>query len=1187
MKPEFSDVVWIIGPLISLGAAAAIFSLGWLSLFLVTIPLLLLLLSFWELKTSIVRTADIVILVIPLVIYLLLPFLSPGIRSFLAFAWILLFGYGFAIPISSRADRLALSGIIGGTILSLSYLVGAYFRAVWWIPTALLIVQLSSLACGLLYIWRGRKNEEPGRKRTELELTYILMIALLSLFFLLELMTVYPNIFKLTTNDLIYHQSYARRLISDPGKYAHWSYFGFHSILSFAYQLSHPDILTFMASSSILNFFSLLLVAVSFSRLNYRKETLFIWSLFTGFAWIAALKYGSNLQGLEQASKASYKSLTWSQPVMFWVLPLTLGIGLLAFLIYSDMYESGYRRILYVSLGVFLAFMVHVAEALVFVSYLALASILIGKRRESALGAIISGLILTGLYLLPGLYRGSGPSASIYLLGLALISLLLNELRERFLGDLLHRFLRILENSRSKVLIALSSIYVAGLGVWLLHLGEVDVDAIYFLGQVPWFFYPVLLGAAGFLALYSLKDRFSPEYAILVIVSIAMGRLVTYYKLLGGTISYWEYRFPFYAALGLAVLAAPVLNRLIKASRKSLLASLLLGLIIFSGYSSTALSVKHWNYVTSRGMGAIIDEDFEFATKSHFFEEKRIPALTLSSYSLSIAALLTPPSNFRLLAPWISQGPELPLYTLSSLSNSGELAAIMTIGDVGFLERDNESFNYIRNFMGPIHSYPSITVLTLSPPPVLNSSLAIVLPADVYLRRRALVAYELIRSEFPEHTVYLSDDPRAPAGIYIGPSKPTVELKERIPRSPYDLRWLYIWGNFTEGKEGLEVSGKRGVAVTSFELDNGTYQVRACGQMLGYIGLIYDFVNFDNYRFFQVYLDKGFGIYRIVAGGEVKSSRPFKVPVRIGDECVNITLRLENGNVTAEVNGKTYPLPSVDKMGVLGLETGNFSGTITGTVEGVHSLRWNPPPNSKLVSVLGRANLDLTEWVDKGMRNLSTVKTSFNPPELHLGSFSGEMPKVKAVLTGFNATGSIEIVGRPIWYEVNGTKVYLNKSSITVTAKEMSFRNGEGFYMDLDLKEASIRDLNLEAGKMTIRFRLPASIEARGNVTLIRYHQFRSYVRRTKTVHTTRANFTVVMADNAQLLSHLDVPKEDLSPTKLLYKAFDETRYLPEALVIAAITFTVLYYLERRYSWEPKRIKAKRRDRSKRKPRRG
>ncbi|MDK2383451.1 MAG: hypothetical protein QI199_01420, partial [Candidatus Korarchaeota archaeon] len=514
------------------------------------------------------------------------------------------------------------------------------------------------------------------------------------------------------------------------------------------------------------------------------------------------------------------------------------------------------------------------------------------------------------------------------------------------------------------------------------------------------------------------------------------------------------------------------------------------------------------------------------------------------------------------------------LYTLSNLSRSERIAAVMTIGDVGFLERDTSSFNYLRWFMGPIREYPSITVLNLSSPPVLNSSLAVVLPADTYLRRRALVAYELLRPSLPVHTIYMSDDPLAPPGLYIGPPSPEVRVDEELPSSPYDLRWLYIWGNFSEGS-ALKVTGKRGEAISSFQLDQGNYTVRACGRMLGYVALIYDFVNFGEYRIFQVYLDRGFGIHRVVSGGKVLSGKPFKVPVKPTDECVNITLSLHGGNLTAYVNGRAQRLPPVEKLGVLGLETGNFTGNLSGRVEGAHSLRWSPPDGSTLVSVLGGSgDLDMSEWVDRGLRNLSDTKRTFDPPKLELKAGRWEMPPVKAVITGFNATGTVKVRGRLIWYSEGGRRIYINSSIVEVRASSVRFRGGQGFYIDLDLEGAEGVDEVMGGGNITVRFRLPVTVEAEGSIALIRYHRFSRYIPRTSEVRTSRAKFTIVIADNAQLISDLDVPREDLSPSRILYKSFDETKYLPEALLFFLISFAALYYLDKRYWWEPSRTPA-------------
>ncbi len=1115
-----------------------------------------------------------------------LTFLGGLMASAAALVLVLSLAGGLSLWIL-RPSWLPLSGLIVSLVALSSFL--APFDGTNLYRISLTIVLAISLISGALYI----KRVDPSSK-IELPVDYLMEIGLIASFFAIELLAVYPGMVRMTTNDLLYHQNYAFRLVNYPSSYGEWSYLGYHSLLAGIYALSDSTPLYLMLSAPILNFAALIAVALSFSWLEERKEALFLWSFLTGFGWLALLKFGTDPEGIQGANLAAYKSIVWSQPIFFWALPLTLALSMLALLIYVDADErlpKGWTRSALVFVILTFTFLLHVVESLVFAAYLVLAAALFGGRRYQSVGAIFSGALVTALYLVPGVYRGTGSGSAPLLLLASIAALALNELRSGILAGVVEGLMSWLRSHDRMISYLSISILLGGLLVWLIHLGEVDVNSIYFLGQVPWFFYPVLLGVTSILAAAQLKSSFRREYALLVLVSLLMGRFITYYKLAGFPVTYWEYRFPFYAALGLAVLAAPLFRKMVNRSSKEWSAVLLIGLVFLTGYGTTVASVRAWNDVNTYNMGTIMQSDFRFAANSTFFRIHRTPLLTLTSYSHAVSTLLTPPSTLKQLVPWLSNGPEVPLYLLNHLLRGKDeaIAVLFTFPDLGFLERNNASFGYLRKFMGPLYHYPSLTVVNLSSPPTPNSSLAVVFPSDSYLRRRALVAYELVRSQLPPHTTYLSDDPFAPAGLYIGPRSAKVSIDEVLPTSPYDLRWLYIWGNFSEG---LKVSGKRNVAVLSYELDEGSYELRACGMMSGYVGLYYDFHDLSNYRLFQVYLDQGVAINRIISEGKVSSSAPVRVPIRAPDRCVNITIRLEGGNLTALVNGKAIPVPPLEKLGVLGLETGDFSGDLTGRVRGSHSLRWNPPPGSQILDVEEGPMADL---VDLGLSNITEARRVARTRLQDLGlrlpeAVRGTSPGPVAAVSDLNATGSVVIRGRPVWVEWNGTKVYVNASQVEVEVRAggLRSRGGEGFYADFDLwKVESINPplpLNMSGGRVTIRFRVPVELRIRGNATLLRYHRLTSKITRAPNVEVSSVNATVMMADNSLLFSSVQVPKTQVRMSQ--YRAFDETKFLPEALVIIAVILASLLYLDRRLWWEPRRLKPRRGKRGKGKDRR-
>ncbi len=1094
---------------------------------------------------------------IPLLIVSLV-FPDPLIRSLVSIIFLLVMPYGFVSMLDEPLTvRVALTFTIGIFLSALIILIGISTTTGLVVPALALLSSLSTIV-GIL---RSKKESS-----VDVPINYLLEVLILSVFFLIEFSAAYPGILRMVSNDLLYHQSYARKLVLNPSKYNMWSYLGYHSILATAYEVSSPDVLSLMISASVLNFFAFFMVAASFTKLSYREEALFLWSLLTGFGWLAVIKYGNDVKGLEAANNAAYKSIVWSQPIFFWALPLTLAIGVLSLLIYVDSFTKGRWKPLLVFVLICTSFLMHVAEAILFVAYLFVMTLLFGKRRESALGSIAAGALLTILYLMPGIYYGNAPSSARYLLAASMAALVISELRDRMLTGI-ERAISLMSRRRREISAFVLSVLITGLIIWLIHMDEVDVNSLYYLGHVPWFFYPTMLGVTAFLAAIQLRSRFRVEYAVFVLVSLLLGRLITYYKLTGSSLAYWEYRFPLYALLGIAVLAAPLVANLRKRIGREWTAALLLGLIFFSGYATTAESVQMWYNVNEYGTDLILPTDFEFAVKSKFFETHRMPALVLTSYSSAIVPLLNPPSTIKQMVPWLSSGPELPLYTLNSVSSDKEVAALFTISDLGFLEKSNASFSYLRRFMGPLLSYPSLTPVYLKPTVSPESNLTIILPADTYLRRRALVAYELIRRQLPPHTIYLSDDPATPDGLFIGTRSSVITVDEDLPTDPFDLRWIYIWGNFSQG---LRVSGKRNVAISSYQLENGTYEIRACGIMTGYVGVIYSFRNFANYRILQIFLENGIAVERSVEGGKVRSGSPVQVPVRVSDNCLNVTLA-SNGTTSAIVNGKVIGL-SGDELGVVGIETSDFSGTVHGHVRGIHRIQ---KTNASIV--LDVIEGELAGWVDQALRNISKARAEFN---LKVNVPRGEVKHIKPIAASIDleASGKVVLRGRPVWIETRKGKIYLNESVVTLRASKVSFKGGEGFYVDLSIEGASSKWA--DGGKIMIRFRIPLEIRAQGNTTLHRFHYIKGYVGKAVTVNAGAANLTVVAADNSLIFSEVELPGKNLIK-KAMWRTFDETRYLGESILMIIVLTSVILYIDKKYYWEPpSTLKRRRRKRS-------
>ncbi len=1084
---------------------------------------------------------------------------------------ILLSGLGFASYLEGDlSEKLALSSVIGGLFATILVLVAMLVNDRFPIK----LITVIGVISGILTIYKHRRSKYKARIDR-----YFLSLLLLVFFYLIELFAVFPGFFRLTTSDIVYHQRHAQILVITPRFYDAWAYIGYHAILGTAFLIANPTSAELMYSSILINLFTLVYLFVAFSRLQRRTEALTIWGLFSGFAWIAVLKYGVDVRGLGLASLNSYKSLIWSNPLLLWGLPLTLAIGLLAFLLYQDIYlAESKNKLVYVCLTFSLLFLVHIVEGALFIAYLLASTLFLDSKKYSSLGVITSELGLLLMYLL-SIAKGYESGRVLLLLQIGIIVAgitLLISLKRDVIGGFSDSITSFLGSKSKCISYLLLSIYLAGILVWYIHLGELDIQKIYSLGQVPWFFYPVLLGIGGILAILSLRLGFSKELALFILVSIIMGRFITYYKLfVDPGLNYWEFRFPIYAMIGIAALSSVLLSKLISNLGREKKYAILLASIVLMGYYSMALSVQRWNHINTYNIGTINQVDYDFATSMRFFNNNpNVPALVLTSYSLSTATLAAPRITIKEVPSWVSSYPEVALLFLKAISTSNKVAVLTTGADLFYLSSINASDSYLLKYMGSVRKVPSLKVVELSNPPLPNAGLAVVFPSDVYLRKKALIAYELIRGELPPHTTYLSDDPAAPSGIYIGADNGTIYIDEDIPESPDDLRWLYLSGNFSEG---LKLGKGRHFAITSYEVDEGTVNLSLCGYPEGWVSIIFSFKDLKNYNLVQLLLDKGVVVPRIIVNGNVSTGNPSKVLIGGQEECTYFSISLVNGTVIATVNGKEVPVGVAKSLGVVGFEAQGFRGTIRGHVHGKHSLRWKVPAGSTLINVIGGKGIDLSKLVRIGERDMDKAKMQYNAkkpllPTLEVSPASIAKPVYAAL--GMKANGTIYITGRPIWYEVNGTRHYLNNSSINIKAQRLSFFEGHGFYITLYLEGVEKSPWGINKGLFT--FRTPIKIQVEGELLLEKGHPFKAHVTALETIRTKKATLSVIAADKAILFGELNYEKARIE-RKWGYEYFNELAYWPETLASVVFFLSVLLIIDRHYFKEYRALKKPRR----------
>ncbi len=1037
----------------------------------------------------------------------------PDLRSLLGILFLLtsLYGLTFTIRPRSPTVSLSLSFILSSLLLTIMY--GSGFPEP--VPS---LEALSLISSAVGFIFLRMRGDVKGES---LEVSsYSLLLIPSSLLLLSELTLVFRFLPYFITYDPILHQYWARMLADNFHAYSDWYYVGYHSILAFTYEMGGSSPLELVRTSWSLNLIALLLVHKSFSKLKGREISFVTWTAFSGLSWIAWIKYGADMTALEEVEGVTYRSLTWGFPQFLWGFPLTLSIGILSLLIYLHEGLEHPEFPIYVTL-LFL-FLLHVVEAVLFSIYVLFRAI--GGKRVPV-SVVLVPLTVIILHFVWGTSMGLIlPSLAMLAFGLLALLALGTGFRIQFSG--------VWPSIRP----ILASLYLSGILIWIYRMDSLNIHRIQGLGQFPWILYPVLLGVPGFLVLLSdLRER--RAFLVLALSSIVMGKLITIYKLWVGSIPYWEYRFVLYAFLGVSAAAGYQIARM-KVRRR------VLAVILLTSILSTSLSAARWAQIADTAGNVLNPLDVRFMSDSNVSE----PLLLFSYNSVWVAAYGPPVRWIRSIPPWVARGPEL---VMASLDPFEEVDVLATIYDEALLWGMNASRSYMGGYWKEVPSISHIRTSCIDP----NSSIAVILPSDTYLRERALDAYRLIGEALPPHTTYLRDDPFAPRGIYLGSPTSLIEVNETLPVDPKDVRWIYVRGPFLRG---LRVVGDEGVAVTRFELEEGEFTLEACPEKNnGSVAVIFEYEGPRRYREAGIDLIRG-TVFGTEDDGPVPRSRCYRIVLRVGPEGASLV-----------VNGREFPVDG--KGGVVGLHTVGFFGNLTGWVRGTHRVE-GPRRGDVVLSVVPGGDVDLSALLDSYYRKgqvdsellietrseVQRVVNSWRPGRCGL-------PTDVGTARGIKASGSVLIEGRAVWVErkgdVEGERRYLARERSTLNARAARMRGGLGFYVIVEVKGAELNGTPLPDGSL-VMFRTPFLLRANGSVQIRDYHRLGRFSTDISSPELKSIQVKVLMGDVAYVFT----PSLSVSLPRSVYNELGD---LLLALPVAAILLIGRALLRRRLAgWE-------------------
>jgi hypothetical protein len=357
----------------------------------------------------------------------------------------------------------------------------------------------------------------------------------------------------------------------------------------------------------------------------------FIYSIFSGLGgiYVDYLRLTSEKDAMWLVNFAASKTYDISEGATsfsFYVIPKMIGLSTLFALIYLS-YDGNLpwlRKTLLISAVFVVGYLTHVAEIYIFLLVLVLLLLVSRKyivNPKSLLGGIVLGLAIAAIvdllapqkvYLFPYFWLGYIAPATVLLFGIVLLLCFLSffPLNLQFLKRYLDPFVKRSSSLFSVIAAILFYVLTLGITIWISILPVFGVSLTN--GMFPWYFYPIRLGIASFMAIFGAYRLFrTGRFGVLmlslvfILLAVALERVTGYLMTenMATRLAFFSpVRIVEFAWIGIAILASyPVAGILKQASRHTGLgrqllrrsaAVLLAVTVIVAGSSSTLYNVR-------------------------------------------------------------------------------------------------------------------------------------------------------------------------------------------------------------------------------------------------------------------------------------------------------------------------------------------------------------------------------------------------------------------------------------------------------------------------------------------------------------------------------------------------------------------------------------------------------------------
>lgn len=831
----------------------------------------------------------------------------------------------------------------------------------------------------------------------------IFAIAFCIAFYVVFFSLVYPNAALLPGTDISRHYSYASILSRSPDLYdsAMSRYLLFHAFeaavqVMTTIQQSVEQVLTILV---VLNGFlslSIYILAKRFlSDVDKRIPAISVifYTILSNFSFV----YYTQLKMLGTtasqifslvADKSQNGNINPLQPFPFFV-PLSVSVILFAisFHLLKETNLSRSKFVLLFSTLILSMYLTHVAEAVIFTTFLGFYAFISRNktlRIDDALVSSLFGLVTAAIFVAStSLWTAEQRYNPNFLNILSLFfpcllvstSLIWRRMILPKIGTLLDKKFVSKPIYYQILSVTLTLIYLFGFLTWFL-IEDFNTASLYELGTVPWIMYPVLLGIAGLMAVISISyiRNVMPRSSIFLLLGsigfmLLLGKLISFVSLNIIILDYWEKRLLGLLFIPVCLLAPiPLIGirdriETVRKNKKNLallrnvFVLALISIIVFLGFSSMAIQFEYW--FSTSDASKISEKELEAVNflKSVFQNETRAYVITPSTASRDILAFAAPPYQFwrpELLTASIN--PDLPMVALDApnlthayLYLHNRDLKILEKGQVGWLK------HHLLPLLPAVFSNNEVTIYNVTSIsfPLSNSNNTLIIPHDPH-DDSWLYAYDVVSQSLANYTVIYDNDPNYKPKNAILSFDPKSSVSQKFSNGTSN-KWDTIKGKWNFSSQGLVVEDNsdvlQNVALNPSRYTTKNLNISTSFKILkidpqnpSYVSIVYSWLDPKNYESAGLTINSGgiFLNFAKVTDGRL-SFQPSWPGIKTNlnlkpNDILNMSLHFNETSKSVTLSGTdsllgnvivTMQIPNVgNKKGYLGLSYGRIENMI-------------------------------------------------------------------------------------------------------------------------------------------------------------------------------------------------------------------------------------------------------------------